>query len=381
MLSSIAMVGKELCRVGVDRVLPDASTLPDTGRAVTPGALERLTSRPPGSIRDVRVLDEHHGTAGRVRVAVDSTAEADVPDTLFLKVTPHNVTQRLMMSVFALGTREVLFYSAVAPGVPVRVPRCYGTALDERRGRNVIVLEDLEPTATFRDIRDPASADEAAALVDGLADLHAAFWASPRFAGDLAPLRARAPAAERLGHLFVARVLGNLRGRSAEVTPEVVQRDSRILFEKRTEIDWFWSREPQTLCHGDPHLGNLFFEGDTPGFLDWQACMMGPGIRDVSYCLCASVDVGVLEGIERDLVERYAKRLASLGIETDAARTWSLYRASAAEFYIAAIVTAGTADRMQPPEISRVGVDRAVAAMRRLATFSMLRQIVAGAPL
>jgi aminoglycoside phosphotransferase (APT) family kinase protein len=379
MWSSMAHVAKEMARVGYDRVAPASDALPDRGLAITPAVLEDLTTRPPGSVRAVRVIDEHHGTAGRVRVAVASSADAGLPATLFVKVSPRNLVQRLMMNLFDLGSREVLFYSAVADDAPVRVPRCYGAALDARRGRNVIVLEDLDGIARFRDIREPAGVDEAAAVVDALADLHATFQGSPRLTSELALLRARPPAVERLANLFVGRVLGNLKGRSAEVVPAEMQRRSRIVFERRTEIDRFWSGEPSTLCHGDPHLGNLFFEGATPGFLDWQAVMVGPGIRDVSYFLAASVDVRVLEGVERDLVERYAARLATHGIETDPVEVWTRYRASAAELYVAALVTAGTADRMQPPEISRVGVDRAVAAMQRLETFEVLERILDGA--
>jgi hypothetical protein len=376
MLSSIALVGKELGRVGLDRVLPAGRTLPDRGTAMTPEVLERVTGRATGSIRSVRILDEHHGTAGRVRVAIDTAPGADLPESLFVKVTPRNLVQRVMMSMFDLGSREVLFYTQVAEDAPLRVPGCHGADLDARRGRNLMVLEDLSDTATFRDIREPATADEAAAIVEALADLHGTFWDSPRLTGDFASLRTRSPAAERLGNFFVKSVLGKLKGRSAEVVPADMARQSRIIFEKKAEIDAFWAREPQTLCHGDTHFGNMFFEGDTPGFLDWQAVMIWPGIRDISYFLIASVDAAVLEPIERDLVDRYVKRLATHGVELDAERTWTLYRASASDFYVSAVVTAGTSDRMQPAEISAVGVDRVVAAMARLGTFDLLERIV-----
>ena len=378
MPSPVGLIAKELGRVGLDRVAPSGRTLPDRGRRITSKRLERFLGLAPGSVRAVHVLDEHHGTAGRVRIVVEPAPGVDVPETLFVKLTPRNLIQRVMMNVFELGAREVLFYSAVADEAPVRTPQCHGARLDARRGRSLMVLEDLSPTARFRDIRDPASAVEAAAVVDALADLHEAFWESSRFTGELALLRARSAASEQLGNMFVGRVLGNLKGRSAEAVPAEMQRQSRIVFEKRDQIDAFWARGPQTLCHGDTHLGNLFFEGAAPGFLDWQAAMIGPGIRDVSYFLCASVDASVLAPIEHDLVDRYAARLAARGVEVDAERTWNRYRASAAEFYIAALVTAGTSDRMQPPEISQVGVDRAVAAMARLGTFELLAGIVAG---
>ena len=238
------------------------------------------------------------------------------------------------------------------------------------------MLEDLSDTATFRDIRSPASAGEAVAVVAALADLHAAFWESPRFRTDLAPLRARSASSEELGSFFVGRVLGNLKGHAGEVVPAEIQRKSRIVFERRVDVDRYRSSGPQTLCHGDTHLGNLFFEGPNPGFLDWQAVMMGPGIRDVSYFLGVSVEPDVLAPIERDLVGQYVARLATHGITTDAAEMWTHYRASAAELYVAAVVTAGTADRMQPPEISKVGVDRATAAVQRLETFDVLERLL-----
>lgn len=375
MLSSIALVGKELGRVGLDRALPDGRTLPDRGPDITPAVLERVTGRPSGSITAVQVLDEHHGTAGRIHLAVEATSAAELPDTIFVKCTPRHPVQRVMMSVFELGARELLFYESVADDVPLRVPHCYGLDHHRRRGRNLLVLEDLGATARFRDIREPATADEAAAVVDALAALHGAFWGSPRLTGDLAALSARSPAAERLGNLFVKSVLGKRKGRSAEVIPADVARAGRMMFEQRAAIDAFWAREAQTLCHGDTHLGNLFFEGPRPGFLDWQAAMVGPGLRDVSYFLIASVDPHVLTPIESDLVDRYVGRLAEHGVVLDRAWAWNRYRASAAEIYVAAVVTAGTADRMQPAEISSVGVDRAVTAVQRLDTFAILGRL------
>lgn len=108
------------------------------------------------------------------------------------------------------------------------------------------------------------------------------------------------------------------------------------------------------------------------------AAMVGPGVRDLSYFLIVSVDQTVLEPIERDLVRGYGERLGSHGVAVDPERLWTLYRASASEFYVAAVVTANTSDRMQPAEISRVGVERVSAAMARLDTFALLDRIVAG---
>ncbi len=379
MFKSVALVGKELVRVGSDRVRPGGSTLPDRGQGLTPEFIEVATGQAPGTVRSVRVLDENHGTAGRVRIAVDAPG-GELPETLFVKVSPRNTTQRLMMNLFDLGEREALFYRTIAPEAPLRIPRCYAVQIDRGRGRNVIILEDLA-AANFRDIRHPASAEEAGAVVEALADLHAAYWQSPRLDGDLSVLQARDPAAEKLGNLFVGKVLGNLKGHNAELIPEDLGQKGRIAFERRGEIDALWARGERTVCHGDTHFGNLFFEGDRPGFLDWQAVMVGPPLRDISYFLIASTDSEVLAVNERDLVARYVARLSERGIELDGEDAWNLYRATAVEIYVAAVVTAGTSDRMQPPEISRVGVQRVVAATQRLETFDVLEAMLDATPI
>ena len=49
----------------------------------------------------------------------------------------------------------------------------------------------------------------------------------------------------------------------------------------------------RTLVHGDPHLGNLFVDGERTGFLDWAVIARAPGIRDVAYVLCNSIPTEV----------------------------------------------------------------------------------------
>ena len=344
----------------------------------TPAWLEQALALSPGAIRSVEVVSDDHGTASRARFELDVAPDSPVPRNLFAKFTPPVLQQRLLMNVMDLGAREVLFYDRVAADVPVRVPRCHAVLHDPRRGRNVMLLEDLSGTARFRDLREPLNAQQAAAVIDALADLHARYWQSSRFTTDLALLVARSKGATFLADAVVPRFLAKPRGPAAELVSAEMRTASRVFADRKAEIDQFWAREPRTLTHGDPHLGNLFFEGDQPGFLDWQATMAGPSIRDVAYFLNASVDIPVARAIERDLVDRYAARLTVLGVERDPGRTWTLYRAAISEFYVAAVVTAGTDERMQPHEITRLGVERAVAAVDAHDTFGVLASLATG---
>jgi hypothetical protein len=373
---SAGLLATEAARCTWDRVAPGRDGLPMRPEELTPRWLEGALGLAPGTVRSVRVVSEDHGTASRARIEVDADPAAGVPAHLFVKYTPPVFGQRLLMNVMDLGSREVLFYGAVASEVPVRVPRCHAVQHDPRRGRNVMVLEDLAPGARFRDLTEPVSAAEATAVVDALADLHAAFWESSRFDGDLALLRARSDGANHLADVLVPRLVTKPRGPAAELISPAVGEASRVLLDRRAEIEAFWAREPRTLAHGDPHLGNLFFEGAAPGFLDWQATMAGPGIRDVAYFLNASVHIPVARAIERELVDRYAARLGAHAVEVDAEATWTRYRAAISEFYIAAVVTAGTSERMQPHAVTRAGVERAVAAADANDTFAVLAHLL-----
>jgi aminoglycoside phosphotransferase (APT) family kinase protein len=373
---SAGLLATEAARCAWDGVAPGRDGLPLRPAELTPRWLEGALQVPPGTVRSVRVVDENHGTASRARIAVDSAPDAGIPDHLFVKYTPPVFRQRLLMNVMDLGAREVLFYRSVADDVPVRIPRCHAVQHDPRRGRNVMVLDDLAPTARFRDLTEPVSAAEATAVVDALADLHAAFWDSDRLDGDLALLRTRSDGANHLADVLVPRLVTKPRGPAAELISPGVARASRVLLDRRAEIEALWRAEPRTLTHGDPHLGNLFFEGADPGFLDWQATMAGPGIRDVAYFLNASVDIPMARAIERDLVDRYAARLGANGVDVDAGATWTRYRAAISEFYIAAVVTAGTSERMQRQEVTRAGVERAVAAAEANDTFAVLEHLL-----
>ena len=365
----------ELGRFAADRIAP-GGTVPDRPSGITAPWLEGVMDLAPGTLHGVTVVSQDSGTAARARLALDAAPGAEVPTHVFLKLAPRDAQQRVMMNVVGLGAREVLFYRAAAPDVPVRVPRCCGIAVDARRGRNVIVLEDLVG-ATFRDVREHLDAAQVEAVVDALARLHAAFWGSPRLHGDLAaltPLRA-SPVMSVLGSTVIRRWVAAPKATAAELVPADVVRKSRVLTDNIEAVDRYWNAQPATLTHGDPHLGNLFFEGAAPGFLDWQVCHRGAGIRDVAYAVTAALEPELARKAERSLLERYVDGLAAAGVKTDIEAQWLAYRAVATEFYVAAVSTASSGERMQSADIMRVGVERAVAAVEALDSFAALSEL------
>ncbi|HLS75503.1 MAG TPA: phosphotransferase [Nocardia sp.] len=368
---------KEATRAGLDRAIPFGSKAPLRVRGVSRRWLAKAMGLPRGSITSVEVLDHHSGTAARARIAVESEA-AEVPGHLFVKMVPSNYLQHVLMNLFRLGMKEIIAYRALGDTPPVRIPRCHVARYSSARRRSILVLEDLSQTAEFRTVVDSVTAEEAAAVVDALADLHAAFWNSPRFDADLRPLARRSATEVRLGEMIRRQFLAEIDGHAADLMPEQVKQQCRVFYQRGTDIDAFWASVPRTLTHGDTHLGNLFFEAGSPGFLDWQVAAAGPGIRDVAYFANASVEPGLLRGIETDLVRRYTDRLAAAGVDADFDRTWLHYRAAVTEFLLAAVCTAEAGERMQSAEVSRVGVERAVAGVLAHDSFDVLDALISG---
>jgi hypothetical protein len=371
---SIGLVTTEAFRALADRAIGFGAKVPLNEKEVSASWLADALGVPRTAIESVTVVDAHSGTANRARLAVKS--DTHLPDSLFLKLPPRNYLQHVLMNVFRLGTKEVLAYGAFGDDPPVRTPRCYLAVEDTLRRRNVLLLEDLSATAEFRTVVDAVTVAEAEAVVDALAGLHARFWNTDRFDGDLWELAQRSPAEIRLGDLIRRKFIGTITGHTAGIIPDDQKRDCRIFFERSADIDAFWASQPRTLIHGDTHLGNLFFEEGRPGFLDWQVAMAWPGIRDIAYFVTASLEADEARRIERELVRRYVTRLGDHGVDTDGDHMWTLYRAAITEPWLAFVCTAEAGERMQSFEISRVGVERAVAAVEAHDSFTVLRSLI-----
>ena len=164
-----------------------------------------------------------------------------------------------------------------------------------------------------------------------MAAQHAAYWETPRFTGDLQPLTVRSATSDLLGDLVRRRFIGNMKGQAADIVPESMKRQGRILFECSADIDAFWASQPQTVIHGDTHLGNLFFEGDSPGFIDWQVTRAGVGMRDVADFATGSVEPELLARSNATWSSATPRATTRPGFPVDVDQLWTIYRVGATE--------------------------------------------------
>lgn len=360
-------------------------TIPVEVADITPAWLTRVlrAHEPDLAVRRVEVLAAHSGTTGRARVHLEADHAASIPRTLFLKLAPFDARQREFVRRTGLGVSEARLYATLGGELPVRVPRVWHAEVDAE-GRYVMVLEDLVASGCrFPRVDDRDLAERAAALVDALGALHARFWESPRFAGDLAWVPERAgfggrgtdPASVRAASDFARRALG----RFADTSPAVYRTVRDLYVEHTAAVLDAWDEGERTLVHGDPHIGNLFDDGPDVGLLDWAMTSRSPGVRDVAYFCCGSLPPPLRREIETELLARYRARLAAAGIGTDAAAVLEQYRLFAVFAWVSAASTAAVGSRWQPAPSAIAAMQRATTALEDLDAPGILAERIVAA--
>lgn len=326
-------------------------------------------------------LDGTTGTTDRRRLAVEwdeAGKDAGLPANLFIKSSPLNAKNRIMVGALDMAVNEVRFYQQASGELEGIVPKAW-FAYAGIGARFLIVLDDLavqgaKPYA----LADRCEIDHARGLVDAFARLHAQFWESPRFTQDLSWVRTWST---RPGNLVLKTFYS--RGRKGALKldrPETTPAVRAVSGALDKHIDAYY-REfeagPLTLLHGDSHLGNTYSMPDgRSGLLDWQVVWQGPGLREVTYWMTSGLDPDVRRPHERELLERYLEGLRAGGVADvptlDAA--YERYRLYAAEAWDATAMTIAWPG-LQAPENSEAAWRRTCVAVEDLDTAAALNKL------
>ena len=141
---------------------------------------------------------------------------------------------------------------------------------------------------------------------------------------------------------------------------------------------------PQTLLHGDPHIGNTYVLPDGEvGFLDWQVARRGNFSLDVGYFLQGALTIGDRRDNERELLAEYRDALALPADEMPTMdEVWLRYRASVAHGLTLWLCTASADGGLwQRAEVAITLAQRYAAAYADLDTPSALADISSSARL
>ena len=301
-------------------------------------------------VDSVAVAGSHEGTTGRAQLLLTGTG---VPESIFVKYPPGDEMQRAFVTSAGMGKREVLFYRQLANEVPVRTPGVLFADSDDAGEHYLMLIEDLATSGcTFNNAAMHQGAYEETMLAE-FAALHARYWRSERFDRDLAWLEP-----PRQHPLAVTLVQQALSQHGADLPP-VFTELAELYLAHTDAIHALWNRGDHTLVHGDVHDGNLFMDGERPGFLDWALVARAPAMRDVGYFLMANLAPSEIQQRLPSLLTHYRHSLLALGVQAppyeellEQLRWHALY------LWVGTAVTFAMGDAWQAGDYVRATLDR-----------------------
>jgi Phosphotransferase enzyme family len=291
-------------------------------------------------VRSCEVKQVIGGTGTKVKVAVgydEGPAAAEVPGSLVVKAGLEEHSPPLE----PYYANESLFYAQVAPELNGnQLPRSYYADTDQRAGRSVVIMEDLDARgASYGDATRPLDVDTAAETLRLLARVHGVWWESPELTrrpwlGEIGAALDRAMCRFTEPDYF-----DDYMNRPRGATTPRQWRDPTTLRAAYMAARASEVQGPHCLLHGDPHLGNTFFVGGAPGLLDWQCVLRGSWAHDFTYFLVSALDPDDRATAERDLLAHYLDCLAAEGIadRPSVNEAWLAYRRQVAYGYILAL--------------------------------------------
>lgn len=260
--------------------------------------------------------------------------------------------------------REGDFYYKTAPKLKVRAAQCVVSVVDRDAVQGVMIMRDLiADGATFNSALDPFTADDAAATLEQLVQLHLGrdlLKTSPEITSRLPDLARSTWTPEPV----LQELLDGPRG--VNLSKPVLNAGRLIAGMKElAERD---GKRPQFLVHGDAHAGNSFVTADGPGLIDWQVLQSAGWAIDVGYHLGAVLPTELAEKEERNLLNHYLDAMRGHGIEMpDSDEAWRQYCEALLYGYFMWAITR----RVDPPIINQF-VDRLGKAVTRNESHKLL---------
>lgn len=259
--------------------------------------------------------DEMVSTAARALLELNyRNNDLNLPNRVILKLARDS--SKLMSPFYA---NEVLFYNHLRRDLAIEAPLSLGGLFDEASGQFGLLMEDLnQRQAHFPNVKEQVNLTQIESLIDTLAKLHATFWQSPRFSKDLHWVQSHTHGTLSQLQNDAATLLIQHEIDNENFKREMVQRLRTTGPELRSSMIAMHKHQatlPQTLLHGDTHLGNTYLlPGDKGGFLDWQLMTSGYGVHDISYLVTTALSIEQRRKHEQTLLQRYLWQLAEQGV-------------------------------------------------------------------
>jgi len=313
-------------------------------------------------------------TNAHARIAVTYRSDIAGPSLMFCKLLPNN-ERRSAIAATMMGPKEVRFYRELAPRLQLRVPQFYAGIHDPSDDSFALFLEDL--TATGCEISDGTrgvTSEEALGALEDLAHLHVRFE-DPAVRAVEAGWVNEPVFGSTYGSVMLQYALDNHRDRISDEFATI----SNLYIEDGARLHSLWTKGPKTVIHGDPHIGNVFFDNGRVGFLDWGIINVNTPMRDVSYFLTMAMDSEQRRLHQEMLLRHYLDVRRSLGgVDISFNDAWMAHRIHGAYCVVASCqVVTFPEDATQQRKIhADAFLQRAEAAIEDLDSFAAVQAAI-----
>ena len=300
-------------------------TLPISAEDLTVSLLAELISEQhPGVIvEDFNIVKSLQYGDGMV-----STAARAILDLRYKEGTGKGLPTRVILKLaydladlpWPLYANEVRFYKELRSEMEIEMPITLGAAYDHSSHRFLLLIEDLSVRgAEFPNVLRDNTLQEVKNILQLLATIHAKYWQSPRFDSDLSDLEThvggplndflQGPAVSVINHEIATNPFKQELMHKLNKTSEQMLAGMQAMQKHQASL-------PQTVLHGDTHIGNTYVLPDgSAGLLDLQLFVRGYCMHDVNYLITTALPVHLRREHEQSLLKYYLSELKAKGVE------------------------------------------------------------------
>lgn len=358
-----------------------ADDVPISGADVTPEWLTSVLCQgvPGASVLNFTNPGGSSGSTERLALRVaynEAGQQAGLPTELFTKAGT-KISQRLLTGGAGVLHGEEHFYMLLRDKTTMEAPLGYWAKADDRSWRSITIMEDIAATkgARFVGPTERLTRDQMHDLVRTLACMHGQLWEDPA----INVLRTLRQYIERTTAMVALRDRATVgMERAADEIPVGLHGQAERIYEATVRsLDIGTDDMPQTLLHGDAHVGQTYVTGDgAMGYADWHHCLRGGWAYDFAYAVNSACEPEDRRQWEQGLMQTYLKSLAEYGgaaLEFNDA--WLAYRQQSFWPLTAWLFTIGRAwyqPEMQPVDRCKAIIRRTAAAVDDLDSFGAI---------
>ncbi len=308
--------------------------LPTRPQDLSLDALNRVIAAhtPGASLTGFEIVESHlwgggqASSAGRIIIEphYSPSSPEGLPKRIVVKVAKSAPGEKVETGGSGSGQlyeNEVNVYTQLRPAEFMVSPVTLGGAFDPQTKTFILLLEDLrDREAVFPSVQTEISMKQMRSMIDQYASLHARYWNHPEFGRSLGWLEDHTRGA--IHELFTSEKVAGFAEYQVATTQfkrEMLERirvTPKSLHEQFQRVQAHQSTLPQTLCHGDAHIGNTYLlPSGEAGLLDWQLSARGYCMHDISYIITTGLSVAQRRANERELLAYYREQLLAQGVK------------------------------------------------------------------